>query len=45
MKKSTFLNIKLKGHQPILPFYPNQLLVILIQANKTIQWDLNFTVI
>ena len=45
MKKSTFLNIKLKGHQPIVAFYPNQLLVILIQANKTIQWDLNFTVI
>ena len=45
MKKSTFLNVKLKGEQPIVPFFPNQSLVILIQANKTFQRELNFTVI
>ena len=45
MKKSTFLNIKLKGWQPIVPSSPNQLLVILFKVNRISWWDLNFPII
>ena len=34
MKKSTFLNIKEKGWQPIVPSSPKHSLVILLKANK-----------
>ena len=34
MKKSTFLVIKQKGQQPIVPSSPNQLLVVLLKANR-----------
>ena len=34
MKRSTFLNKKGKRRQPMVPFFPNQLLVILLKTNK-----------
>ena len=34
MKKSTFLNIKQKGRQLIVPFFAKLLLIILLKANK-----------
>ena len=34
MKRSTFLNKKRKRRQPMVPFFPNQLLVILLKTNK-----------
>ena len=42
MKKSTFLNIKEKGRQPVVPSSPNHLLVILLKPKKNIWWDLSF---
>ena len=42
MKKITFLNIKQKGQQSIVPSSPNHLFAILLKANKFFYCDVNF---